>query len=123
VKYRVRVDESIRAGVSAGRRVRVTLPAVRCTCAAVHVGEQTFVLPWPPLSADVTDALLKGGARCDEIFVEVIGGRKNILGPLHVPWLPWTGPGEFDPHHEQWTDEYLLNDHGLMAAPVFEMLE
>jgi hypothetical protein len=72
------------------------------------------------MSADVTDALAGGAA---EVAVEVIGGRKNILGPLHVPWRPWTGPGEFDPHNKLWTDEYLLNDHGLTAPPVFEILE
>ncbi|KKL80742.1 hypothetical protein LCGC14_2001750, partial [marine sediment metagenome] len=107
---------------SRGRRVRLSLPAVRCTCAAVHVGEETFVLPWPPMAADITDALLKGDRPCERIVVEVIGGRKNILGPLHTPWQAWTGPELFNPHHADWTDEYVLNDHGLTAAPVFEIL-
>ncbi len=120
VGYRVKVDPSVREAASAGRRVRLSLPQVKCTCAAVHVGEQTFVLPWAPMAADIAEALAE--QKCDEVVVEVIGGRHNILGPLHVPWLPWTGPGEFDPHHEQWTDEYLLNDHGLMSPPVFEVL-
>ncbi|KPK83847.1 MAG: hypothetical protein AMJ81_07150 [Phycisphaerae bacterium SM23_33] len=119
VMYRIPVDGSVRQAAARGKRVRLAMPAVRCTCAAVHVGERTFVLAWPPMAADITEPLAAGG----DVAIEIIGGRKNILGPLHVPWLPWTGPGEFDPHHPQWTDEYLLNDHGLMAAPVFEILE
>ncbi|OPX22312.1 MAG: hypothetical protein B1H04_05165, partial [Planctomycetales bacterium 4484_123] len=119
VNYTIPVGESVHRALSAGKRVRLALPAVKCTCAAVHVGGRTFVLAWPPMAADITEAL----PEARELVVEVIGGRKNILGPLHVPWLSWTGPGEFDPHHEQWTDEYLLNDHGLMAPPVFEVLE
>ena len=75
-------------------------------------------------SVGFTDALLTCGRDpCNVVHVEVIGGRKNILGPLHVPWKPWTGPGEFDPNHPEWTDEYLLTDHGLIDPPVFELLE
>jgi len=120
VRYRLSVPVSARQAAAAGRRVRLSLPAVKCTAAAVHAGERTFVLPWPPMRADVADALAAG---CEELFVEVIGGRKNILGPLHTPWVAWTGPENFDPHHRDWTDRYVLNDHGLMGPPVFEILE
>jgi hypothetical protein len=70
------------------------------------------------MEADITDALNDGDNTVD---IEVIGGRKNILGPLHVPWGQWTGPGQFDPGHRAWTDEYLLNPHGLLQAPVVEV--
>ena len=33
--------------------------------------------------ADVTDVLRDGK---NEVALEVVGGRKNILGPLHTPW-------------------------------------
>ena len=56
-------------------------------------------------------------------MVEVIGGRKNILGPLHTPWGPGTGPHSFSPDHPEWTLEYHLTEHGLMQAPVVEVLE
>ena len=123
VMYRVDVPEPVREAAAAGRRVRIRLPQVRCTCAAVHVGGQTFVLPWPPMTADITDALAAGGGAGDHVGVEVIGGRKNILGPLHVPWVSWTGPEQFNVHNEHWTDEYQLTDHGLGAAPVFEICQ
>lgn len=117
VSYRIPVPEEVRKAASAGKKVRLSLPGVKCTAAAIHVGEKTSVLPWEPMSAEISEALAAGG----ELTIEVIGGRHNILGPLHVPWLPWTGPGEFSPDHKKWTPEYLLNDHGLMQPPVFEI--
>ncbi|MDY7009758.1 MAG: glycosyl hydrolase [Planctomycetota bacterium] len=120
VKYRIVMPDSVRSAIREGRRIRMALPGIRCTAAAIHVGDETFVLPWPPMSADITDSL---AAEAHEICVEVIGGRKNILGPLHTPWGGWTGPNHFSPHDEQWTDEYILNDHGLTASPVFEIME
>jgi len=114
VRYRMEV----RRGDARGR-VRVRLPEVSCTAAAVHAGGQTFFLPWAPMEADVTDALADGP---NTVVVEVFGGRKNTLGPLHVPRQRWTGPGEFDPDNAKWTDEYLLTDHGLMGPVVVETL-
>jgi hypothetical protein len=115
VRYHLAVE-----GRAGGGRVRLRLPGVACTAAAVHVGEQTFVLPWPPFEADITDALAEGA---NDVVVEVIGGRKNILGPLHTPWVAWTGPGQFDPDNEEWTDRYLLSDHGLTEPVVVEVLK
>ena len=115
VDYRVKVKKPAN-----GNRLRISLPKVACTAAAIHVNGQTFPLVWAPFHADITDAL-KDGA--NEIIVEVIGGRKNIMGPLHVPWDRWTGPGQFDPANEQWTSDYLLVDHGLMEPVVAETIK
>ncbi len=115
VRYRLTV-----AKPDGDRRVRLGLPGVRCTCAVIHVGDRQFPLPWPPFAADITDALEPGD---NELTVEVIGGRKNILGPLHTPSRPWTGPGEFEPDNDNWTDAYVLNDHGLIRPPKLEILE
>jgi hypothetical protein len=101
------------------RRLRVRLDGVACTAAALHVNGKTFAMPWAPFEADVTDALHEGH---NEIDVEVIGGRKNTMGPLHVPWEAWTGPGQFDPDHGKWQLDYLLVDHGLTKAVVLETL-
>ncbi len=102
------------------RRVRISLPGISCTAAAIHAGAKTFVLPWAPFVADVTEGLTDD---VNEVSVEVIGGRKNILGPLHVPWQPRTGPESFSPDHPNWTCEYQLNDHGLFKAITIETLE
>ncbi len=99
-------------------RAVLRLPGISCTAAAVHVGGQTFPLPWAPFEADITDAMSEGE---NEVIVEVIGGRKNTLGPLHTPWGRWTGPSEFLPGTKDWSDEYVLNDHGLMQPPVLEV--
>jgi len=115
VRYQIQVTKP-----SEGQRLRISLPGILCTAAAIHVGERTFVLPWAPFAADVTDALTGG---TNDVAIEVIGGRKNILGPLHVPWKRWTGPGEFNPSAPDWTDEYLLNDHGLTKPVLVETLE
>ncbi|MFP4052478.1 MAG: glycosyl hydrolase [Phycisphaerae bacterium] len=112
VRYRMTVDKP------SGKRVVLRLPEVACTAAVIHAGGKEFVLPWAPMEADITDGLNDGPNTVD---VEVIGGRKNVLGPLHVPWKAWTGPGEFRSTNPDHTDEYLLNPHGLMAAVVVEV--
>jgi hypothetical protein len=115
VRYKLTVEAP-----DAGRRLRLLLPGIACTAAAVHANGQTFVLPWGPFQADLTEALQPGE---NEVVVEVIGGRKNILGPLHTPWGPGTGPHSFSPDHPEWTFEYHLTDHGLLEPPIVELLE
>ncbi len=114
VKYTLTIDRP------ADRGVRLRLPGIDCTAAAVHAGGRTFVLPWRPFEVDLTDALVAGE---NTVVVEVFGGRKNILGPLHVPWKAWTGPGEFSPNNADWTDAYQLCHHGLHQPPVVEVLD
>lgn len=111
VRYRMEVESPV-----AGRS-RLRLEGVAATAVAVHVGGQTYPLPWAPFEVDITDALGEGG---NEVVVEVIGGRKNILGPLHTPWRQWTGPGEFYPSNPDWSRAYVLNDHGLTGGVVIE---
>ena len=114
VRYRLRA-----AKPADGKRLRIRLPELSCTCAVVHVAGRAIPLPWAPFEADITDALAEGD---NEIAVELIGGRKNILGPLHVPWKAWTGPGEFAPGNKDWTLEYQLTDHGLLGPVLLETL-
>ena len=105
-----------------GKRVRISLPEISCTAAAIHVDGQTFFLPWKPFSADITDAIKNDRTT---VTIEVIGGRKNILGPLHVPWdkKEQTTLECFSPGHPDWTDEYALNSHGLTGPVVIELFE
>jgi len=115
VRYRIQVGSVIE-----GQRLRVSLPDAACTAVVFHVNGQEFIRPWPPFAADITDALGQGS---NDVTIEVIGGRKNILGPLHSPWEQGTGPDSFSPDHPRWTHEYQLTDHGLMAPVVLELLE
>jgi hypothetical protein len=114
VNYKVTVNKP------AGGRVRLSLGEAACSAAAIHAGGRTYPLLWPPLAVEITDALADGD---NEVVIELIGGRKNILGPLHTPWIAWTGPKQFDPDNPEWREEYLLNDHGLIAPPVVEIME
>ena len=114
VLYHIPLDRKAVSG-----RVRVRLPNIACTAAAVHVGRQTFALPWAPFEAEITDALTD---EVNEIVVEVVGGRKNILGPLHMPWGLWTGPEQFNTESPEWLEDYQLTDHGLTSSVIIETL-
>jgi hypothetical protein len=102
---------------SPGRRIRLRLPGVQATAVVVRAGDKAMVLPWAPMEVELTDALADGD---NAVTLEVIGGRKNILGPMHVPWQKWTGPGQFDPNNKDWTHHYQLVDHGLTEAVIVE---
>jgi len=72
------------------------------------------------VSACVEKALADGP---NDLIVEVIGNRKNILGPLRAPWIGNTGPNSFEPDRPRWTTQYRLTHHGLMGPVVVETLE
>jgi hypothetical protein len=114
VVYNITVEKPRRG------RLRINLGDVACTAAAVHANGKTFFLPWAPFSADITDALADGA---NLVRIEVIGGRKNIFGPLHTPKKGWTGPEQFSPNARDWTEAYLLTDHGLMSPVLLETLK
>jgi hypothetical protein len=99
-------------GPEAGKRLLIDYSRIDCACAAAHCNGNVFPTPWRPFVADVTAGSAVGP---NDIAVEVIGGRKNILGPLHTPWGPGTGPDAFDPRHPAWKRAYQLKDHGLMG--------
>jgi len=114
VRYRLEIDAPPR-----GKRLRIRLSGFNGTAAAIHVNDRTFVLPWAPFEADVTDALDDGKNTVD---VEIVGSRKNILGPLHTPKRSWTGPEEFNPNDPEWRKEYYLTPHGLTGPVIVETL-
>ena len=115
MKYKINIKRP-----QPGFRTKIKLPGILCTAAAVHVGGETFILPWPPFEADITETLLSD---INEVAVEIIGGRKNILGPLHVPWGPMTGPDSFSPENPNRTFGYQLNEHGLIEPIIIETLK
>jgi hypothetical protein len=100
-----------------GSRVWLTLPGLRATAALLEVNGKRLELPWPPFSAEITDALRPEG---NALVVDLAGGRRNTLGPLHTPWQRATTPEHFSPSHPDWTDGYQLTRHGLTVPPVLE---
>jgi len=97
------------------QHIKINLPDVSCTAIAISSEGKSIVLPWKPFEADITELLTE---ETNDIFIEVIAGRKNTLGPLHVPNKDWAGPELFSPNHPEQSLEYILNEHGLLAAPI-----
>jgi hypothetical protein len=104
-----------------GQRLFLELPSWDGVLVKIRLNGQTVgAVAWPPHEIDITDALRPGSNRLE---IEVMSGRRNLLGPLHLTekYPPWTGPGQFVSSGDQWTDEYLSVPYGLMEAPVLSV--
>ncbi len=90
------------------------------TMAAVSVnGNSCGVLPWAPFELDVTEHIRDGE---NEIAIEVVGSRRNVLGPMHLAGGKpgWTGPGQFRTEGAERTEEYVFVPYGLLGDVVVE---
>ncbi|MFZ4776367.1 MAG: glycosyl hydrolase [Terrimicrobiaceae bacterium] len=107
-----------------GQGVRLSFPRLQCTAAQVHCNGTTIALPWEPWCVDLTPFLGSGDAgNRVEATLEVIGSRRNILGPLHtVVTDHHVGPDRFEPTTEGWRTDYQLSHYGLMGAVLVESL-
>ena len=69
------------------------------------------IIAWEPYEVEITDA----AKRKKDLFITVLGTRKNTFGPLHV--LPCVvhrcGHGSFTTSGDEWTDDYNLISDGL----------
>ncbi len=101
------------------QQVVLCLPRLAHTVTAVVVnGKKAGTLCWEPYELDITD-LVRSGKNCIEI--EVVGSRRNMMGPHHnIQTYPWTGPDDFVHENRNWTEQYMFVPHGLMAEPVIE---
>ena len=112
VTFKLSADE-IKKKVSVSRGDRVFLSA-KFHGAAVRVTSEVGIdeiIAWEPYDCDVTEAVL-----CEkDIYVTLLGTRKNTFGPLHV--VPCVvhrcGHGSFTTEGDDWTDEYNLIEDGL----------
>ncbi len=98
-------------------KIFLTIPSWKGALLKVRInGKKAGTLAWPPFEIDITDFV-----RCGENFleIEVVGTRRNLLGPLHLKniYPIWTGPGQFVSEKFEWTDEYVLFEYGLMSDP------
>jgi hypothetical protein len=84
-------------------------------CAIVHLdGREIGKILWQPyeveLPIDVTGN--------HELTIEIILGRGNTFGPLHVrDWPVWWGPSEWETTGSRWQDTYKLSPSGLLGPP------
>ena len=107
----------VRAKLRDGERLFVQVPEYRGAAVRVLVnGKSAGVIAWEPNEVEVTDLVGDGPM---DLRIEVIGHRRNSHGPLHhkEKWPTWTGPSEFNPPANQWSDDYNLVPCGLMAQP------
>lgn len=81
---------------------------------AEGTGEQR--LCWDPYEADVTEAVRNR----EDIYVSVVGTRRNLFGPLHlVPAIQSAyGPAHFVTEGKSWSDDYVLIDSGLTGIAL-----
>lgn len=109
------------AKVSPGERLFLKLPDWEGTVAKIRVNDvSAAILPWAPYEADIT-SLLRDGK--NNLEIEIVSSRRNILGPLHHAsrYPVWTGPGEFVSSGSAWTDNYISVPYGLMKPPVLSV--
>jgi len=101
-----------------GERVFIEVPAWKGVLVGIRInGEPVGRTAWPPHEVEVTGALREGVNRLE---IEVMGSRRNLLGPLHLreKYPLWTGSGQFITEGDQWTDNYVLLPYGLFENPV-----
>ena len=73
-------------------------------------------LCWDPYDADVTEAIRNR----EDIYVSVVGTRRNLFGPLHLNTATRTsdGPAHFVTEGKSWSDDYVLIDSGLTGIAL-----
>ncbi len=74
------------------------------------------VIGWPPYVAELRDLPAEF-----ELGIEVLGHRRNVLGPFYCgeSWPTWTGPGSFKMYV---SPEKNLVPCGLLENPILEVL-
>ena len=82
-------------------------------------GKKSGNIAWRPYEVDITDFVVKGK---NKIEIEVVGTRRNLLGPLHhgERYPNWTGPETFK-MEDKWSNEYIRFPYGLTGNPVISM--
>lgn len=97
---------------------RVLLHPTKFTgaCVIVECCGKKQILGFEPYCADITDAYKNG----NEIYVTVVGTRRNTFGPLHLtPAIQGAySPGSFVTKDEHWTYDYNLIDSGIDGIEI-----
>ncbi|HBC89427.1 MAG TPA: hypothetical protein DCZ94_21020 [Lentisphaeria bacterium] len=118
VSYAMEID----VNADSGKKIVLEVPEWKGALVKVHVnGRKAGNIAWKPYEIDITNFIVKGKNR---IEVEVVGTRRNLLGPLHhnVKYPNWTGPWEFK-KEEAWTNDYVRFPYGLMGEPTVSVRE
>jgi hypothetical protein len=98
-------------------RALLEIENVRAAVVRARVnGEEACAVAWDPYRVDVTGSLHAGQ---NVIELEVVGTRRNLLGPHHVAGgdAERTSPGTFR-DKSRWTDDYILLPFGIGPATL-----
>ncbi len=112
ITYSMELD----VNADSGKKIVIEVPEWKGALVKVYVnGKKAGNIAWKPYEIDITSFAVKG---INKIEIEVVGTRRNLLGPLHlnVKYPKWTGPWQFK-QQEDWTDEYVRFPYGLMGEP------
>ncbi|MCX6986155.1 MAG: hypothetical protein NT118_15610 [Lentisphaerae bacterium] len=112
----IRYSIGIEINPAPRKRSVLEIPAWKAALVKVHVnGKKAGNIAWKPYGIDITDFVVKGR---NEIEIEIVGTRRNLLGPLHLneKYPNWTGPWQFK-QPENWTGEYVRFHYGLLGKP------
>ncbi len=118
MSYSMEID----VNTESGRRIVLEVPEWKGALVKVHVnGKKAGNIAWRPYEIDITNFVDSGRNRID---IEVVGTRRNLLGPLHnnVRYPNWTGPWDFK-RDESWTNDYVKLPYGLMGEPSISVRE
>ena len=97
---------------------RVLLRPTKFTgaCIIVECNGKRQILGFEPYCADITDAYNNG----EDIYVTVVGTRRNTFGPLHVtPAIQGAySPESFVTKGDRWTYDYNFIDSGVEGIEI-----
>ena len=111
VTYKIPHSAMPKVELSNNQKLTVAVEKFYGAYAEIMADGNKQILPWDPYECDITHAYLSG---CD-IFVSVMGTRRNTFGPLHLNPAKHSayGPDHFRTEGSSWSDSYLLVDSGV----------
>ncbi len=103
------------------KNIFIKIPEWQGSLLKIYVnGKKAGILAWQPYEVNIGDFVQTGK---NKLAIEVVGTRRNLLGPLHLTtkYPAWTGPWDFK-KYELWTDEYVRLPYGLVSSPAISVV-
>ncbi|MFI4913278.1 MAG: glycosyl hydrolase [Sedimentisphaeraceae bacterium JB056] len=101
----------------------ISLPQIGAACAKItDAKDAEKLMVFKPYSTTLDDLDIGSG-----LAIELVLGRRNTFGPLHLDrpdstdgfgFRKWFGPDEFETTGDLWSDDYMLIEQGLLKKPV-----
>lgn len=84
-------------------------------------GDNVEMIAWQPYHADISHLVSFEGA----FDIELVLTRRNTFGPLHmVPAVSKAyGPMHFTTEGEEFSENYMLIEQGLLCTPKIDILK